>query len=393
MKKFLLPFSLLTLIVLSGCSSHSIRSFEPFQAQDLNGFVKSGRYKQKIDTLFVINDSSSSMSEQYLGSGFSSTDLTKHSVEKELLSRMNHTIPSVKLDSGLRSFGFGPCLSWGFTHLNQPVQAYSQAGFDSAIRSLNCSSGGTPVNEALQSAAGDLQAAKGNIAVILLSDGNNYDSHPANDVKHLKQLYADRLCFYTIWVGNEKDKPGKAVLDQLPRTAGCGFSTSAESVASSQGMASFVEKVMFNLAEPVKFEADADKDGVIDSKDGCPGTPYGATVNSQGCWIIKGVLFDTDKSDIKPAYHTILRSVVKVINQNPKLKFEIQGHTDNQGSAAYNLKLSERRAQSVKGFLESRVLRKGALTAQGYGLTRPVDSNDTEHGRQNNRRVQINVVD
>jgi OOP family OmpA-OmpF porin len=70
---------------------------------------------------------------------------------------------------------------------------------------------------------------------------------------------------------------------------------------------------------------------------------------------------------------------------------DMQGHTSNTGSAAYNRKLSENRAQAVKDYL-SRAHAKRTLTAKGYGLNRPIDTNETEEGRANNRRVQLKVL-
>lgn len=393
MKLQFLTAAIVTASVLSGCATHSINPSQSFQAKDLNPQVKSGVYQQKTNSFFIINDSSSSMGEIYNGAGFSGlANLSKHSIEKELLSRMNKTIPDVSLKSGLRSFGFGPCLSWGLTHLNQSVQSYSTASFDTAINSLTCSSGGTPLTSALEPALNDLTATTGNIALILLSDGQNHGPSPLPATEALKAQYGQKLCIYTIWVGNKKDESGKAVLEQISKVSGCGFSTTGSAIASSDKMADFVTKVFFNKVTPPVQEGDADKDGVLDSKDNCPDTPIGAFVNKYGCWIIEGINFDTNKSNIKAKYHSLLAKVANVINHNPGLKIEVQGHTDNQGSATYNLKLSDRRAKAVRDYLSSKTGNHRSLTAKGYGLTSPIDTNNTEAGRYNNRRVQLDVI-
>ncbi len=77
------------------------------------------------------------------------------------------------------------------------------------------------------------------------------------------------------------------------------------------------------------------------------------------------------------------------MNNNPGLKIEIQGHTDNQGTAKYNVGLSYRRAQSVKDYLEAKIGKSSSLSAKGYGLTMPIATNETEIGRSKNRRVQL----
>ncbi len=134
---------------------------------------------------------------------------------------------------------------------------------------------------------------------------------------------------------------------------------------------------------------DSDGDGVIDSLDRCPNTPKGAKVNKVGCWVVKGLLFDFNKADIKPQYYKNLNEVIKVLKANPGLKVEIQGHTDNIGSAAYNMQLSLRRAQAVADYLVKHGISPARLKVKGYGFTRPVASNDTPEGRALNRRVQL----
>jgi len=134
---------------------------------------------------------------------------------------------------------------------------------------------------------------------------------------------------------------------------------------------------------------DSDGDGVVDSQDKCPNTPKGAKVNKVGCWIVKGLLFDFNKADIKPQYFKCLDDVITVLKANPGLRIEIQGHTDSIGSAAYNMKLSERRAQAVADYFAKHGIAANRMTVKGYGFTRPVAPNDTPEGRALNRRVQL----
>jgi OOP family OmpA-OmpF porin len=391
MKNKLITAVTITGALMSGCATHSVSTFETFQAEDLSAAVQSGQYQQKADNFFVINDSSSSMADDYLGAGFPGQPApTKHSVEKEILNRMNQTIPDLRLTSSIRSFGFGPCLSWGSTQLNQAPTTYTKSSFGQGIDSLTCASGGSPMASGIDGTAADLAGTSGNIAVLILSDGHDLDSDPVAAVKSLKQQYGDRLCVYPVWVGNEEEKYGITVLNKLSNIAGCGFTTLAENIASADGMATFVKSVFLKTSAPVI--GDEDGDGVLDDADRCPGTPKGAHVNSVGCWIIEGVKFDTDKSDIKPEYFGELDQVISVIRNNPGLKIEVQGHTDNVGSAAYNQRLSERRAQAVANYLSSGVQTYGTLSAHGYGLTRPIDSNDSPEGRANNRRVQLDIL-
>ncbi|MCK5831692.1 MAG: OmpA family protein [Methylococcales bacterium] len=400
MKKTLFQATIIAAVALSGCATQSANSFQPFQAQDLNSAVQSGELRQKSKTLFVINDSSSSMGDIYSGSGFSSS--TKLSVEKELLNRMNLTLPNISLSSGLRSFGFGSCLGFGFTKLNQAVQSHTSASFNNAINSLTCSSGGTPVDSAFTAANADLATAPGNIAVILLSDGHNYGVSPVPAIKSLKKTYGDKLCVYTVWVGNEEQKSGQAVLQNLSAVSGCGFSTTAAAISSDTGMSNFVSKVLFTHHTPISatpvpdlaaipaltsVDGDTDGDGVIDSQDKCPNTPKGANVDKDGCWAFHGVLFDFDKATIKAGSEGVFANAIKVLSMNPQLTVEIQGHTDSKGSEKYNQQLSERRAKSVKQYLVTHGIEASRLTTKGFGESSPMTSNDTKEGRAHNRRV------
>ena len=137
---------------------------------------------------------------------------------------------------------------------------------------------------------------------------------------------------------------------------------------------------------------DSDGDGVPDYRDKCPGTPLGAPVNDVGCWVLKNVQFDFNKAVVKPKYFDRLDEAVMIMKKNPGMNVEIQGHTDNVGSQAYNQPLSERRANAVMEYFIGQGIDKSRLTAVGFGLKQPVASNDTPEGRYKNRRVQLKPI-
>jgi OOP family OmpA-OmpF porin len=100
------------------------------------------------------------------------------------------------------------------------------------------------------------------------------------------------------------------------------------------------------------------------------------------------VLFDTNKSDVKAKYHDEIGKVAAFLQKYPNVKGTIEGHTDNVGSAKYNLALSQRRADAVLKYLvEKHKVDPARLEAKGYGLEKPVADNGTEEGRRENRRV------
>ncbi|AJE02261.1 outer membrane beta-barrel domain-containing protein [Geobacter pickeringii] len=142
---------------------------------------------------------------------------------------------------------------------------------------------------------------------------------------------------------------------------------------------------------------DSDGDGVPDYLDKCPDTPRGLKVDKDGCpekvSIDLKIEFDTDKAVVKAKYNDEIKRVADFMTQYPETKAVIEGHTDNKGSAAYNLKLSERRAAAVRAYLiEKFGIDASRVAAKGYGLTKPIADNATEAGRQKNRRV-IAVID
>lgn len=151
-------------------------------------------------------------------------------------------------------------------------------------------------------------------------------------------------------------------------------------------------------AEPVPVAApvDSDGDGVYDDKDQCPDTPRNLKVDEVGCPIELSkpvsiemkVHFDTDSAVVKEADYAEIQKVADFAKQYMNAAVKVEGHTDSTASNAYNLKLSERRAQAVEKVLEEQFgLAPDRVTAVGYGEERPIASNDTVEGRAANRRV------
>ena len=104
------------------------------------------------------------------------------------------------------------------------------------------------------------------------------------------------------------------------------------------------------------------------------------------------VLFDTGQSTLKPGAREKLAKVSGIILAHPGLKITVEGHTDSVGGDAYNMKLSEDRANAVRTYLVAQGLDSGVVTAQGFGKTRPVADNGSPAGRQQNRRVEMVVA-
>ncbi|MBT2186216.1 OmpA family protein [Sphingobium nicotianae] len=105
-----------------------------------------------------------------------------------------------------------------------------------------------------------------------------------------------------------------------------------------------------------------------------------------------GITFATNKSDIQPQFRPTLDEVAATLAEYPKTMIDVLGHTDSDGSEAYNQKLSEQRAQSVAGYLTGHGIAPVRLATKGYGEMQPIASNETPEGKAQNRRVEIKIV-
>jgi outer membrane protein OmpA-like peptidoglycan-associated protein len=121
----------------------------------------------------------------------------------------------------------------------------------------------------------------------------------------------------------------------------------------------------------------------------------GATVERVGEGILitfdSGLLFDVDKSDIKPATKTNLDQLSETLKKYDDTNILVEGHTDNTGEDEYNKKLSNRRADAVQSYLVSQGVANGRIQTKGYGETQPIADNNTDAGRKANRRVEVAI--
>lgn len=107
---------------------------------------------------------------------------------------------------------------------------------------------------------------------------------------------------------------------------------------------------------------------------------------------LRNIFFDTGKSTLRPESNSELDRLVKLLNDVPSLKIEISGHTDNTGSAKLNEQLSKDRAEAVVVYLKGKGIAAARLTSEGYGASKPIASNATEDGRQENRRTEFKIT-
>lgn len=112
-------------------------------------------------------------------------------------------------------------------------------------------------------------------------------------------------------------------------------------------------------------------------------------IEKSGRVAVYGIEFDTGKATVKPESEKVLQEIVTLLENNADWKMTVEGHTDNVGKPATNKKLSEQRAAAVVTWLSKKGIEKKRLTAKGLGDTKPVGDNESEEGRQKNRRVEL----
>jgi outer membrane protein OmpA-like peptidoglycan-associated protein len=108
--------------------------------------------------------------------------------------------------------------------------------------------------------------------------------------------------------------------------------------------------------------------------------------------VLKNILFETNSADLQQISLIEINRLLQLLNENPTLKVQINGHTDNVGKPADNLKLSANRAKSVVDYLASKGIAITRLTYKGFGETKPIADNTTEAGRAQNRRTEFVII-
>ena len=170
--------------------------------------------------------------------------------------------------------------------------------------------------------------------------------------------------------GCELDSDGDGVVDHLDKCPG----TPAGAKVDANGC-----------------ELDSDHDGVVDRIDQCPNTPAGDKVDEVGCSfnLRLAVFFDNDSATIKPESYPDLDRAVSLMKRDDQVRGTIEGHTDSNGSDAYNLRLSQRRADAVRQYLIEHGIAASRIDAVGRGESQPIADNKTAEGRAQNRRVVL----
>ena len=394
------------------------------------------RLVPKIANFIILVDHSGSMFMTKQGE-----TPTKAKQVKDILSAMNRRIPELGYVGAIQVFPPSKILIG--------PEKYNRNSFGGAIENLQekgkIFGNQTPLGRGIVDLGYILKGMpSGKTAIIIFSDGEENLDIEALKAQEKVSAEQRELSFHTVSFADKKD--GRSVLEQISRVSD-GISVEGGELASDEvALDRFVKDVFYlvevlldsdgdgvvderdqcpNTPRGITVDArgcppdsdgdgvpdyldqcpgtppgvavdnagcpfDSDGDGVADHLDKCPNTPKGATVNEVGCWSLEATtLYDTNSSYIRPEAYPLLDEVAIILEKNPEMEVEVQGHTDNKGTAEYNQWLSEKRAQKVKDYLVSKGIDPSRLQATGFGLTQPVASNDTQEGRAQNRRVEL----
>jgi OOP family OmpA-OmpF porin len=199
----------------------------------------------------------------------------------------------------------------------------------------------------------------------------------------VKSQYGDNLCIYTVQIGN--DENGAKILDQIVKAGQCGVSVKGDDLANDSAMTNFVERIFLaskpgEMRRPAKvMQPEAMQETGVQRE-----APASKEVS-----IELLVEFDSGKAIVKPKYNNEIKKVADFMKEYPDTTAVIEGHTDNVGKEAANVKLSQRRADSIKAYLVKKFgIDSSRIKTAGYGPNEPITSNATKEGRQKNRRVR-----
>ncbi|MEN6464368.1 MAG: OmpA family protein [Syntrophaceae bacterium] len=363
-------------------------------SQQITAKLNSGNYAQNADNFLVIFDRTGSMADQYAMQ-------RKLDIEKGLAALFNATIPTVKLGAGLREIGQYND-TFVATNLDYGMTGYNRDALAKVVANMSDPFGNTPLDKAITAAGDDLKDVKGKIALVIFSDGlDMYGAPVVKAATDLKSKYGDRICIYTVQIGN--DPAGAKILENIGKAGQCGVAVKGDSVANDPGMTAFVEKIFVAAKPPEQPKpvvkapapapaAPAPAPAIAEKK--APAAAAAPEVKAEPVVekIKLNILFDTNKAVIKPKYKGEVRKVADFMKKYPDTKATIEGHTDNVGKEAANVKLSQKRADAVLNMLvKTYKINKSRLKAVGYGPKKPVASNATAAGKQQNRRVEAAI--
>ena len=326
---------------------------------------------------------------------------------KATLESIVGVMPNGRYSAGNLVFG-------GYERESTGMSGFNRGMLASSAKNAPYLAGTTPIFDVIEN---DVTAAvggtSGRAAIVLISDGivTDYAGRSAADsdagqrtldaARVLAQSRSGETCLHTIQVGN--DPEGASFLNALAGVSRCGSFRNASSLNSASALQQFSRQAYLGgkaapqpkaAPMPSKKDGDADRDGVLDSADRCPNTLKSAPVDARGCWRLEGVRFAVNSAQLTGSFAAELKDDIAVLRANPGVRIRIDGHTDSDGAASYNMSLSERRAATVRDyFVKQGGLQANRFEVKGFGESDPAAPNDGAANKRLNRRVELTVLE
>ena len=321
----------------------------------------------KIDNFIVLFDQSGSMFLTQQGQV-----PAKAKLGKDILSALNERIPELGYNGSVTVFAperalIGPT-TFARTSFGDTIAGMPETG--------RIFGNQTPLGDSIMQLDGLLSKSAGKTAVLIVSDGEkNIGMDALEAAKTINGKYPN-VCFHSISLA-DSDR-GRTILKNISQLNNCIYADGSQLSSDPAAMDRFARDVFYTVT--VK-EVVAVKEEVV---------PVEAAAVVPEIVELKPVHFGFDKYDLTPTAKMNLDENLEVLNNRSDLSIIIQGNTDSIGPEAYNMTLSERRAQAVYDYLLSKGVSAERMQTVGYGASRPVAENSTREGRALNRRSDIN---
>ncbi len=388
-----LAAGVMSCLLFAGCAPKM--AYTPF---DLNPQIKSGQFVQKTDNFIVLYDTSASMADKF-GAG------SRMAFAEDVTKRMVATIPDIKLTSGLRTFG--GMKGSEHTELVYGVTSFNKSDFIKAVETIGSPVGRTPLGRTIEAAGGDLKGLPGNSAIIIVSDFEEIkdvdDIRPKTAIENaakVKAQYGDRVCIYTVQIGNTPAPGGQVLAQEIVKKGNCGIAVNASDLGTPAAMSAFVEKVFLGPPPALKAEKAKVEPAQAPTQVLAPASTAIAEVEraavapaaESAAIAFEDIRFDYDKYNLKPEARKVLNKIGEFMKANKKAAVLIEGHCDERGTTEYNLALGERRASSAAKYLIDLGVDRARISTISYGKELPLDPAHNEEAWAKNRRDHVVIT-
>jgi len=349
-------FALLVAILAAGCTAKPLPSQQALAVSP----VQFSANEQRIPSQAVVIADSSGTT--YMAETFPHVKALTQSFVKAMPEGNTRAMIPGNYDASLIGFG-------GKDRIVSPLAPFNRNALGSKADSLRILGdihgygGETPFRHVFAEVQESLKTKAGVAAVVIFSDGlADVENEAMDAAKALVESRSGNVCFHTVHVGDDED--GARFLKAVSALTRCGSAREIGDVWDASKFMKFTHAVFSGQAAA--------------QPDAC-----------EGRIVLRGVEFAFNKAEITGSSSVILDVAVDQLKRCPNIPMDIDGHTDSVGPENYNQGLGQRRAEAVRSYLVSKGVSAGRLAARSYGETRPVASNDTDEGRQTNRRVEL----